>query len=51
MTEENGLNSIMIYDKAINSSDFIDFLRQLRRKYYGRSLALFMDQLPVHKST
>ena len=50
MTAENGLGNITIHSQAINSEDFINFLSKLRSKYAKRSIALFMDQLPVHKS-
>ena len=50
MTAENGLGNITIHSQAINSADFIDFLSKLRNKYAKRSIALFMDQLAVHKS-
>ena len=50
MTAENGLGIITIHSQAIDSADFIDFLNKLRSKYAKRSIALFMDQLAVHKS-
>ena len=50
MTAENGIGCITIHQQAINHSDFIVFLQKLRRKHVNRSLALFMDNLAVHKS-
>lgn len=50
MTEENGIGSLQIYSEAINATYFIDFLKKLRAKHVKRSLALFVDQLAVHKS-
>jgi transposase len=50
MTAENGMGCISAYPKAINSLDFIEFLQKLRRKHVRRSIALFMDNLAVHKS-
>lgn len=50
MTEEDGFIHIMIQDGAIDSSDFIRYLHTLRRKMGFQPLALFMDQLAVHRS-
>ena len=50
MTEENGMSMYSIHSQAITADEFIDFLKKLRAKYVKRPLALFMDQLAVHKS-
>ena len=50
MTEENGFGSVIIHAQAINSDDFVRFLKKLRAKYPNRALALFMDRLNVRKS-
>jgi transposase len=50
MTAENGMGCITVHQQAINSLDFIEFLQKLRRKHVKRSIALFMDNLAVHKS-
>jgi hypothetical protein len=50
MTAENGIGCTTVHSQAINSLDFVYFLQKLRRKHVKRSLALFMDNLKVHKS-
>ena len=50
MTAEHGVALTIIHNQAINSDDFIDFLKTLRRHFPNQLLALFMDQLNVHKS-
>jgi len=50
MTEEDGIGFLQIYSEAIKATYFIDFLKKLRVKHGKRHLALFMDQLAVHKS-
>ena len=50
MTEENGLESSLVSESAINSDIFIIFLEGLRRRFHQRPLSLFMDQLQVHKA-
>lgn len=34
----------------MNAETFLDYLKKLRAKQRSTPLALFMDQLPVHKS-
>ena len=50
MTAEQGMCLCLIHQKAIDAQDFVAFLRRLRTKLGNRPIALFMDQLPVHKS-
>ena len=50
MTAENGIGCIRIFSQAVTAEDFVDFLKSLRARYHKRPLALFMDQLAVHKS-
>jgi len=50
MTAERGIGLCLIYMKAVDADDFVKFLRKLRNKLCSRPIALFMDQLPVHKS-
>ena len=40
----------LIHETAIDAEDFVAFLRRLRAKLRNRPIALFMDQLRVHKS-
>ena len=50
MSEQYGFGAISIYDHAITSKEFIEYLKLLRARHVKRPLALFMDQLAVHKS-
>ncbi len=50
MTEEGGLNLCKIYEKAVDAEDFVVFLQKLRNKHGKIPLAIFLDQLPVHRS-
>ena len=49
MTAEFGVGLSIIHNTAINGDDFIDYLKALRRHYYNKPIALFMDNLAVHK--
>jgi len=50
MTAERGVGLCLIHTKAVAAEDFVAFLRRLRNKLGRRPVALFMDQLRVHKS-
>ena len=50
MTEEDGMVLIVIHSSAIDAADFKEYLNKLRIKFGDRPLALFMDQLGVHKT-
>ena len=50
MTAERGVGLCIIHQKAVTAEDFVAFLRKLRAKLGDRPVALFMDQLRVHKS-
>ena len=50
MTEEGGIVDRQIFGKAINEHEFIQCLHYLRKKLGYKPIALFMDQLAVHKS-
>ena len=50
MTEESGLELNMICERAVNAETFNKFLESLSQRFRRRPLALFMDQLTVHKS-
>ena len=50
MTAERGMGLCLIHMQAVDANDFVAFLRKLRAKLGRRHIALFMDQLPVHKS-
>lgn len=50
MSKERGLEHALITDEAINAEDFQSFVKDVARKNYGQQLALFMDNLAVHKT-
>ena len=50
MHETNGIENPKIQDHAINSQDFISYLKMMRSRHHKKPLALLMDQLNVHKS-
>ena len=50
ISEEKGVDQIMIFSAAIDSNNFIDYLQKLRKRHGNAPLALFCDQLAVHKS-
>ena len=49
VSKEKGLEHALISDSAINQTDFIGFVKDIQRKNRGLKLALFMDNLAVHK--
>ena len=49
ISRESGLEHYDIYDEAITQVEFADHLKTLRKKNGNVKLALFMDQLNVHK--
>ena len=50
MSAERGMEYVSYQDQAVNADDFIQYIRELRAKQGTQPLALFLDQLPVHKS-
>ena len=50
ISEEVGLEHVMIRPRAINGEHFIEFLEQLREKSGDQYIVLFMDNLQVHKT-
>ena len=50
MSEERGYEFTQIHSQAIDSDDFIDYLKKLRKKAGEEPLSIFMDKLPVHRS-
>ena len=49
ITSHEGIALRQYYAQAITGKDFADFLVKLRLRYPKRKLAVFMDQLRVHK--
>ena len=50
MHETRGIENPKIQDRAINSDDFISYLKMMRSRHHKKPLALLMDQLTVHKA-
>ena len=50
MSEEDGFGLLHINTQITNQDNFQDFLKDLRRKAKKIPLALFLDQLSVHKT-
>ena len=50
MSEEDGFGLLHINTQITNQDNFQDFLKDLRRKAKKTPLALFLDQLSVHKT-
>ena len=48
-SEERGIEHISTFNQAVKTDDFIVYLRLLKQ-YNPVKLALFMDQLAVHRS-
>ena len=49
ITETEGIGLHEGYSQAITGKDFANYLVKLRHRYPRRKLAVFMDQLSVHK--
>ena len=50
ISEKNGVDMIMNFEKSVNADKFVEFLTRLRQKYPFEKMALFMDRLMVHRS-
>ena len=50
MSSDCGLERFDIHDQAISATEFIRHLEQLRKRNGGTGLAIYMDQLGVHKT-
>ena len=50
ISEEDGVNLLMNFPKSVNSTKFIEFLRELRSQQPEEKIAIFMDRLNVHRS-
>jgi len=48
--EGHGMFYWKCYDRAVNTHNFILFLRQLRKRHGTGRCNLYMDSLPVHRS-
>ena len=45
-----GLDHLMLFEKSVNTPKFREFVSRLRAKYPFRKMALFMDNLSLHRS-
>ena len=50
ISEEDGVELLMNFPKSVNSSKFIDYLREWRQMHPDDLLAIFVDRLNVHRS-
>ena len=50
INEHWGIGTYEIKNEAITADDFAAYLKKMRAGNFKRPLALFMDNLPVHKS-
>ncbi len=50
MTEEKGICLVHIYDRPVKEPEFCAHISKLRSKAGRRPIALFMDNLWVHKN-
>ena len=49
ITEEHGVLMLECYDRSVDTDKFISWLRQLKKRLPKIKLALFMDNLSVHR--
>ena len=50
ISEENGLEHYQIFEKSVNAQKFKKYLLSLRRANEFQRMAIFMDNLQVHKT-
>ena len=50
VSEAEGVDHCAIHSEAINTQDFVKYLKDLRAKHKRKPLTLFMDKLPVHRA-
>ena len=50
ISRENGVDLIKVHDKSINKKKFLEFLDELRQKYFFADIMLMMDNIIFHKS-
>ena len=51
ISEDVGFEHYLTHLRSISSEQFIKFLEELSRKFKKKPLAIFMDNLMVHKSS
>ena len=50
VSEDIGLETYMIRPRAINTDTFVEFLEQIAEHFDGEKIAVFLDNLSVHKT-
>ena len=50
ISAERGIDVVMLFKKSVNKDKFKIFLQEIRDKYPFEDLALYMDNLSVHRS-
>ena len=50
ISEDGGLESYMLHPRSFNQEQFITFLEQLATQHQGEQIAIFLDNLAVHKT-
>ena len=50
ISAEVGVSNWVIYDRAVRTDDFLDFLRDLRKTHGDVGLTLFIDNLGAHRA-
>ena len=50
ISADRGVDTILIYDQAVNRFDIIEFLKHLRSLNEDRRLHVFLDNLSAHKT-
>ena len=50
ISAERGLEAFWIQEQSIKTEDFLDFMEALRFESPRRKLALFLDNLSVHRT-
>ena len=50
ISEDGGLEAYALHPRAISTTEFVAFVETIAAKYQGCEVAMFMDNLPVHRS-
>ena len=50
ISEENGLEYLQLFDKSVNAPKFKQYLLNLRNNNQFQRIAIFLDNLSVHKA-
>ncbi len=50
ISAEKGVEHFLIHDRSISTPEFLDFLEQLSELNSGKPIALFLDNLSVHRT-